>query len=101
MGRRPSRRHGDEEAARGNGLARLAQNERLAWYARQRSDPPAMDIYRSKARGLGTVARNRATRADARDIEVVEGGAARRFSRLQPERQRPHHLLGILDTPAA
>src|ERR1700736_487360 len=99
MGRRPPRRDGDEEAARGNGSARLAQDERLARYAHQRSDPAAMDIYRSKARGPGTVTRDRATRAGARDVEVVEGGAARRLSRLQPERKRPHHVLGLLDTP--
>src|SRR4029077_21222404 len=100
MGRRPSRGHGDEEAARGNGLARLAQDERLAWYARQRSDPPAMDIYGSKTCGLGTLARDRATCAYARHVEMEEGGAPRRFSLLQPERQRPNHLLGLLDTPA-
>src|SRR4029077_17704215 len=100
MERRPSRGHGDEEAARGNGLARVAQDEWLPWDARQRSHPPTMDIYRGQACCSRFVARDRATGAYARHVEMVEGGAPRRFSRLQPERERPNHLLGLLDTAA-
>ncbi len=37
----------------------------------------------------------------ARDVEVVEGGTPRRLPRLQPERQGPHDLLGLLRAPAA
>ena len=36
-------------------------------------------------------ARGRAAGAGPRDEQVVEGGAARRVPRLQPERQGPHH----------
>ena len=38
---------------------------------------------------------------EARDVEVVEGGAARRLPRLQPERQGPHDLLGLFGAAAA
>ena len=34
-------------------------------------------------------------------VEMVEGGAPRRVSRLQPERQGPHHVLGLFGAPAA
>ena len=37
----------------------------------------------------------------ARDVEVVEGGAAGRLPRLQPEREGPHDLLGLFDPAAA
>src|SRR5258708_30441995 len=35
----------------------------------------------------------------AGDQQVVEGGAARRLHRLQPERQGPHRRLGLLGAP--
>ena len=62
---------------------------------------PRWTLHRGAARGAGAVARDRAARAGARDLEVVEGGAPRRLPRLQPERQGPHHLLGLLGAPAA
>ena len=34
-------------------------------------------------------------------FEVVEGGASRRFPRLQPEREGPHYLLGVFRAPAS
>src|SRR6476660_8519521 len=101
MGRRSSRGDRDEESARGDGTARLAQDERLARHAHQRTDTPAMVIYGSQTCCSGFVARDRAARAEARDVEVVEGRATRCLSRLQPEREGPHYLLGLLDTPAA
>ena len=60
----------------------------------------AVDVHRSETRRAGALARDRATRAEARDVQVVEGGAPRRLPRLQPERKGPHDLLGLLDTPA-
>ena len=50
---------------------------------------------------LALLARDRAARAGARDVEVVEGGAPRRLPRLQPEREGSHDLLGLLGAPAA
>ena len=62
---------------------------------------PRWTFHRGAARGARAVARDRAARAGARDLEVVEGGAPRRLPRLQPERQGPHHLLGLFGAPAA
>ena len=63
--------------------------------------PAALDLHRGAARGAGVLARDRAARAGARDLEVVEGGAPRRVPRLQPERQGPHDLLGLFGAAAA
>ena len=38
---------------------------------------------------------------EAGELEVVEGGASRRVSRLQPEREGSHDLLGVFGAPAA
>ena len=81
--------------------ARLAEDQRLARHARQRAHRAALDVHRGAARGAGAVARDRAARADARDVEVVEGGAPRRLPRLQPERQGSHDLLGLFGPAAA
>ena len=62
---------------------------------------PRWTLHRGAARRARVLARDRAARAGARDLEVVEGGAPRRLPRLQPERQGPHHLLGLLGAPAA
>ena len=56
------------------------------------------EVRRARA---GAVARDRAARAHAGDVEVVEGGAPRRLPRLQPERQGPHDLLGLFGAAAA
>ncbi len=56
------------------------------------------EVRRAAAR---PVARSRAARARSRQFEMVEGRASRRLSRLQPERQRPDHMLGVLRTSAA
>ena len=45
---------------------------------------------RGAARGARARARGRAARAGARHEQVVEGRAARRLPRLQPEREGPH-----------
>ncbi len=48
----------------------------------------------------GAFARCRAARARPGQLEMVEGRAARRVSRLQPEREGSHHLLRLFG-PAA
>ena len=101
VGRRAPGRDGGEGAARGARASRLAEDERLARHARQRAHRAALDVHRGAARGAGVLARDRAARADARDLEVVEGGAPRRLPRLQPERQGSHDLLGVLGAAAA
>ena len=101
VGGDPPRRAGGEGAARGAWPARLAEDQRLARHARQRPHPAALDLHRGAAGRAGPVARDRAAHADARDLEMVEGGTARRVPRLQPERQGPHHLLGLFGPAAA
>src|SRR5437762_1643759 len=46
-------------------------------------------------------ARGGAARAGAGDQQVVEGRAARRLPRLQPERQGPHGGFGLVGAPDA
>ena len=76
VGRRPARRAGGQRAARRAGAARLAKDQRLARHPRQRAHRAALDFL-SAARRAGAVTRDRKARADAGDVEVVEGGAAR------------------------
>ena len=83
------------------GLVGWPKTQRLARHARQRAHPAALDLHRGAARGAGAVARDRAARAGAGDVEVVEGGAPRRLPRLQPERQGSHDLLGLLGAAVA
>ena len=89
------------EALLGRWPDRLAEDERLARHARERAHRAALDLHRGPARGARALARGRAARARARDLEVVEGGAPRRVPRLQPEREGPHDLLRVLGAPAA
>src|SRR5262249_26368694 len=49
----------------------------------------------------GAVTPDRTARARAGDVEMVEGGTARRVPRLQPEREGSHHLLGLFGPAAA
>ena len=101
MGRRAPRRAGSQGVSRRSRSARLAQNQRVARHARQRAHPAALDVHRSAPRRARAVARGRTPRARSRDFEMVEGGAPRRVPRLQPERQRSHHVLGLFGAPAA
>src|SRR5713101_3478882 len=98
MGRRSSRSDGSQESPRRNGSRWLAENKRLARHARQRSNPATMDLHGSETRGAGVFARDRATSADARVVEVVEGRAPWSFSRLQPECKGSHDVFRLLDT---
>ena len=50
---------------------------------------------------LALVARGRAARARAGQFEMVERRAARRVSRLQPEREGSDDVLGVFRAPAA
>jgi hypothetical protein len=79
----------------------LAEDERLARHPRQRPHPAEVDVHRGAPRRHRPGARDRAARADDRDVEVVEGGAARRLPRLQPEREGPDDGVGVLHPPAA
>ena len=56
---------------------------------------------RSAPRRARVVARSRAAFTGAGEFEVVEGGASRRFPRLQPERQGPHDLLRLFRAPGS
>ena len=64
-------------------------------------DRAALDLHRSAPRGAGTVARGGAARAGAGEFEMVEGGAARRVPRLQPEREGSNDLFGVFGPAAA
>ena len=101
MGRCASGCVGGEEPARGSGTDRLAEDERLARYARQRPHRAAVDVYRSATRRVGALTRDRASRTAARNFQMVEGRASWRLPRLQSERQGSHHLLGVLDPSAS
>ena len=64
----------------------------------------ALDVRRGAPRRAGARARSRAARAGARHEQVVEGRAARRVPRLQPEREGSHgrgRLLGAADARRA
>src|SRR5205085_6082670 len=80
---------------------RLAEDERLAWHARERAHSPAVELHGGTTRRARILARDRAAGANDRNVEVVEGGASRRLPRLQPEREGPDHLLGVLRAAAA
>ncbi len=84
------------------GLARLAEDERVARDARERAHRAALDRSPRCAARRWRSSREVERRA-ARDghLQVVEGGAARRLPRLQPERQGPDDVLGLLRPAAA
>ena len=56
---------------------------------------PRWTFARGAPRRAGPGPRGRAARPRARHQQVVEGGAARRLPRLQPERQGPHGRLRL------
>ncbi len=64
-------------------------------------DSAALELQRSATCGGGVVARDRASRAETGELEVVEGRAAWRVSRLQPERERSHDVFGVFGASAA
>ena len=80
----------DAGGARGPRADRLAQDVGLARHPHQRAHRAALGVRRGAPRGAGAGARGGAARAGHRDQQVVEGRAARRLPRLQPERQGPH-----------
>ena len=101
VGRRAPRRHGVEGAARGDGTGRVAEDERVARHAHLGAHRAEVVVHGRAARRAGFLARDRAPRAGDRDVQMVEGGAARRVSGLQPERQGPHDVLGVFVAAAA
>ena len=84
-----------EGGARGARSGRLSEDLGLARHPRQRPDRAALGLRRGPPRRAGAGPRGRAAPAAERDQQVVEGGAARRLRRLQPERARPHDRLGL------
>jgi hypothetical protein len=96
LGRRAARDAAGARRARRARAARLAQDLGLARHARQRAHPSALELRPGPARGPGAGARGRAPRARPREQQVVEGGAARRLPRLQPERQGPDGGVGLV-----
>ena len=62
---------------------------------------PKLDLHRSPPGRGGHGQGDRAPRAAGSDLAMVEGGAARRLRRLQPERQGPHCRLRLLGPPDA
>ena len=101
LGRRPRGRAGGEGAARGDrpaaaGRRPAARAACTSTCASSRAGPsPRCGARRSR------FSREIERRVPGcRDLEMVEGGAARRLPRLQPERQGPHDLLGLFGAPA-
>ena len=82
--------------ARGLRADRLAEDVGLARDARLRQDRAPLDVRRGPPGRGGAGPGDRAAGAAGRHLPVVEGGAARRLRRLQPERQGPHGRLGLL-----
>ena len=82
--------------ARGLRADRLAEDVGLARDARLRQDRAPLDVHRGPPGRGGAGPGDRAAGAAGRHLAVVEGGAARRLRRLQPERQGPHGRLGLL-----
>ena len=80
---------------------RLAQDVGLARAARLLPHRAAVDVHRAAPGRAGAGPRGRAPGARPGDQPMVEGGAARRLRRLQPERQGPHDRLGVLGAPDA
>jgi hypothetical protein len=80
---------------------RLAEDHRFPRLPHLRPHRPGLDLPRGAPGRGGPGPRDRRTRAAYRDEPVVEGGAARRLRRLQPERQGPHHRRRLLGAPDA
>ena len=113
--RRPSRRAADRPRSRPRRAVRLGpaggargprgaerprarrvpEDERQAGHPRERADRAALDVPRVPARRRRARAGDRTPGTRPRHVPVVEGGAARRVHRLQPERARPHRGVGV------
>ena len=80
-----------------HGLTGVAEDLRLARLPHLRAHRAALDLSARCAWRRETVAREVENRAPGPGHQpVVEGGAARRLRRLQPERQGPHGRVGVL-----
>ena len=75
---------------------RLAEDIRIARHSRLRAHRAALDLPRSAQRGRRAGQGDRAPGARRCDGAVVEGRAARRLRRLQPEREGPDGRLRLL-----
>src|SRR5512141_2318905 len=72
----------------------VLEDHGLARVPRVRPDPAAVAVPAGAPGGRDGRAGGREPGAGPRHQQVVEGGAARRLRRLQPERQGPHGRLG-------
>src|SRR5262249_14701576 len=81
--------------------SRVAQNQRITRDACERTYPTAVDLRRSAPGSGRAVARGRAAHSRTRQFEMVERGASWRVPRLQPEREGPDDMLGLLGSPAS
>ena len=86
---------------RGSRAVRVAEDVGQARPPCARPHRASMDARPGAARRARAGSRSRATRAEARHQQVVEGRASRRVHRLQPERQGSHRCRRVLDTPRA
>src|SRR2546421_390952 len=80
---------------------RMAQDLRLAWDPCECADRATLELRRGPASRPGAGQRSRAAGPGHRDQRMVEGRAARRVHRLQPERQGPDSGLGVVGAPGA
>src|SRR5688572_16585514 len=96
LGRRPRRGLGSPRFPRRNGAGWLSEDQRLAWYPRQRPHPARTQLQPGAARRARVVACGGATRTETRELQVVEGRTPWSVPRLQPERERPDDLLRLL-----
>jgi hypothetical protein len=71
------------------GLVGMAEDIRFTRDAHLRAHRAALGVRRRRRAALALFARDRTADAGPRHQQVVEGGAAGRLSRLQPERQGP------------
>ncbi len=83
----------------GAGPGGLAQDLRLAGHARLRAPPPPLDLRGGAPRRPGLRPGDRAAPPRPGHHRLVEGGAAGRLPRLQPERPRQDHRLGLQPAP--
>ncbi len=78
-----------------------SQDIRIARRPCIRADRAAVDVPGGPHGGRCARPRGGTARAGPRDEPLVEGGAARRIHRLQPEREGPDDRIGVLGAPDA
>ena len=79
----------------------MAEDIGIARHACQCASRAEVDFRSSATRGADSRARSGKTRAEAGDQQVVEGRAARRLHRLQPEREGSDRRLCVVSAADA